>query len=60
MVVDTSLPCNQTVATSDSSDLGFAVLERSVDIDVVQSWGRECERWRFETEEAVSARKLAL
>ncbi len=62
MVANTSLPWSSTVSVSDSSDYGFAVLERDFadHMDLAKSWGRQSERWRYDYEDSVHARAHAL
>ena len=48
------------LTTSDSSELGFGVNERTCDPNLIGSWGRLSERWRYDFEDAVSARAHAL
>eukprot|EP00973_Karenia_brevis_P035766 4934884-Karenia_brevis.AAC.1 len=45
---------------SDASTTGIGVGYRNLDIADIQVHGRQCEKWRFKTEEAVKARQKAL
>ncbi len=58
--VQVDAPWNGTLTATDSSPWGFGVCERSLDPAVCARVGRVCEKWRFEFEDAIHARKHAL
>eukprot|EP00972_Heterocapsa_arctica_P017805 2630365-Heterocapsa_arctica.AAC.1 len=60
MCAQTSLLWDPTVLVSDSSEVGFGVLERNVGSECAGRWGRVSERWRFDHEDATRAREHAL
>ena len=60
MCAQASLPWDDVVLASDSSDSGYGVLERTVGAATAGRWGRVSERWRFDFEEATKARAHAL
>ena len=51
---------DSTVYVSDASDVGFGVRRRVLPADLVGSWGRQSETWRFRREAAIAAREHAL
>ncbi|OLQ14569.1 hypothetical protein AK812_SmicGene1346 [Symbiodinium microadriaticum] len=55
-----ALPWDTVVSATDSSDFGYGVCERILDVRAVASCGRPCEQWRYSVEGAIRARARAL
>ena len=57
---DLSASWDSTITATDASNAGFGVCERHIDTRQVGNIGRVSERWRFNTEDAIHARKHAM
>ena len=53
-------PWDHTLTATDASLTGYGVTERKLDSTTIGKWGRVSERWRYDCEDAVSARAHAL
>ena len=54
------LPWSAVVSATDSSEYGYGVCERKLDVPLISRTARTCEQWRFAVEGAVKARANAL
>lgn len=54
------LPWSPVVSATDSSEYGYGVCERKLDVPLISRTARTCEQWRFAVEGAVKARANAL
>jgi hypothetical protein len=53
-------PWDSFVHASDAASLGFGVVTKVVNIDVVKVMGRQSEAWRYRVQATVNARSHAL